>query len=243
MVVALIFIFILVNLFIPNIIPGKFNSLGKPIWKLREGILEKFGEVGGVLHSKSSLVVENKRLRSELKSAELLNIKVNLLERENRELKNLSTRETVSGDLLRVLSKASQSPYDTLIIDIDNKKVSVGQEVFSEEEILIGVIDEIYKDSARVRLLSSAGNKYNVEIGDESIEGIAEGLGGGNFEITLPRGVDAEVGDEIISPDLAVKLLGIVEHIESKPQNSFQKILFKSPVNINQIKWVKTGND
>jgi len=94
-----------------------------------------------------------------------------------------------------------------------------------------------------VKLLSAPGNKYDVEIGSESIPAIAEGLGSGNFKIELPRGVDIKVGDEVISPALSIKLLGIVEYIDATPQNSIQKILFKSPVNINQIKWVLIENE
>lgn len=224
----------------PNTLPGKFNVLGKPFWKVRELTTESLSGFLNTLNSKTFLVTENKRLQNELHEATKDTIKMKLLLKENEDLKNILGRRSESKRILaRVLSKAGQSPYGTLIIDIGESEISKNQEVFSGNSILIGLVDEVYESTAKVKLLSAPGNRYEVEIGEDAIPGLALGLGGGNFEIELPRGIDIEVEDEIISPALSIKFLGIVEHIDSKPQNSFQKILFKSPININQIKWVE----
>jgi cell shape-determining protein MreC len=242
-VIFIVFFLALIILFtgfvFPNILPGRLNTLAKPLWKFKEFTISNFFELTDVLHSKSFLVIENKRLKNELTEARQSLIKTNLLQKENEELKNILGRDSLSKNILaRVLSKAPRSPYDTLIIDVGKDKVSKNSEVFAGEGILIGFIDEVYQDTARVKLLSARGSTYEVEIGEEGIPATAEGLGGGNFEIRLPRGVDIEIGDAIISPNLSIKLLGIVEYIEAKPKNSIQKILFKSPVNTNQLRWV-----
>jgi len=239
-VLFIIIVFYLITFFYPNLIPGKFNSLGRPLWQFRELVLENLNELKSILNSKSSLVIENKELKEEVLTKNQKLLEVELLKKENEELKNILGRNTsIKRIVARVLSKTNQSLYDTLIIDIGDLKTKVGQEVFSGNSILIGTIDKVYSNTARVKLLSAPGNKYEVQLGEEAIPAIAEGLGKGNFEIKLPRGVDVNVGDEIVSPNLSIKLLGIVEYIDSTPQNSIQKILFKSPININQIKWVE----
>jgi rod shape-determining protein MreC len=233
-------ILVLFGLFSPNLIPGKLNEIGKPLWKFRELLVQKLTDTKDFLNTKKSLIENNNKLKEENINLKQKLVTFNLLEKENEELKNILGRE--SGDnrtIARVLSKARQSPYGTIVIDIGNEKVFIGQEVFYEDSIIIGLIDEVYDNTAKVKLLSAPGNKYEVEIGEESIPGHAEGLGNGNFEIKLPRGVDVSKGDEIVSPNLSIKLLGIVEHIDLRPENSLQTILFKTPVNINQIKWVE----
>jgi cell shape-determining protein MreC len=230
----------LISILSPSTLPGRLNNLGKPVWKSREVILESFSGLRNILNSKSFLITENKKLKDELQTARETNIKINLLEKENKELKNILGRRTEAQRILaRVLSKAGQSPYGTIIIDVGLNKVSKNQEVFSGDSILIGLIDEVYKKTAKVKLLSAPGTSYEVEIGEEAIPATAIGLGGGNFEIKLPRGVDIKIGDAVIAPNLSIRLLGIVDYVDAELQNSIQKILFKSPINTNQIKWVE----
>ena len=236
-------VIVVINFLSPSTVPGVLSEIGRPFWKLKETITFNFYDLKETLNSKRFLVVENRRLEWELEESKEELLKTNLLERENKELKNLLGRNVSEKNILaRVLSNTNQSPYETIIIDLGKNIIKKGSAVFSLSGILIGEVDEIYSQTARIKLLSAPANTYEVEIGEESISAIAQGLGGGNFEVRLPRGVDVKVGGEIISPKLLVELLGIVEYIESKPQNSFQKILFKIPVNINQLKWVLINN-
>lgn len=242
-VFILFLLFILTALFFPNILPGKINSLAKPVWLTKNILGQRIGEMASLLNAKSDLVMQNIELKKEISNSENIRIRNIILEKENADLKKLLGIKTNESYIsARVLSKDSQSPYGTIIIDTGKKNIAKGNEVYAEG-ILIGLIDEVYSDTAKVRLLSASGNKFKVEIGETAIEGIAEGLGGGDFQIELPRGIDVNIGDEIISADLNLKLLGFVEYIDQEERSSFQKILFKTPVNINQLKWVEIKNE
>jgi len=78
-----------------------------------------------------------------------------------------------------------------------------------------------------------------VSIGPENIAAEAIGRGGGNFIVKLPRGVGVEKGDIITMPDISARIFAVVEEIESNPSDPFVTILFKNPVNFNEIKWVQ----
>ena len=65
------------------------------------------------------------------------------------------------------------------------------------------------------------------------------GRGGGNFEIDIPRGINIKYGTEVIIPSLNSYLVAITEKIISDLRDPFQKILLKSPVNIQHLKFVQ----
>jgi len=237
-------IIIVIYLTAPQIFPGKILDLAKPLLLLGDPLKENLGDAKSLLSSKSSLVISIREMEEELRALKSDQFKLSILEKENEELKSLLGRESDEKIVLgRILSKGLNSPHNTLIIDLGVKFVQKNNPVLTEQDILIGFIDEVYKNTSKVRLLSAPGAKYPVEIGDNNIVAEASGKGGGNFEIVLPRGVDIKIGDAIISPNLDIEILGIVEWIDTRPQNSFQKIMFKSPVNINELKWVTVKHE
>ena len=84
-----------------------------------------------------------------------------------------------------------------------------------------------------------------VFVGDNNISVNAEGAGGGNFTANLPRDIGVNKGDIVTIPDMSANVFAIIEEIENNPTDPFVKILFKNPVNMNEIKWVwivKTQN-
>ncbi len=141
---------------------------------------------------------------------------------------------------LRILSRPSASPYDTLIVDTSSvsNKIKVNQLVFSAGGVALGRVDIVAGNSARVALFSSPGHKLAVQIGGEHTAATAEGLGGGNFKIVLPRGVMIKVGDPVIAPAESDNPIGVVGAIDSSPADPFQIIYFKSPINLYELVWI-----
>ena len=137
-----------------------------------------------------------------------------------------------------VLAKPDMTPYDTLIIDVGkDDNVSVGDTILFEN-VILGEVSEAYQTTSKVWLYSSHGEYVDVFIGDNAITAEAKGLGGGNFEIELPRNVDVFVGDSIYIPKFHPQILGIVEHINSDPNDAFERILFRSPVSLFSLRFV-----
>lgn len=102
----------------------------------------------------------------------------------------------------------------------------------------IGSISQINTNTSDVTLFSSAGQKYNVEIGPKHIAAVAVGRGGGTFEITLPRESNIQAGDVVILPNIDPLVFATVSTIVSNPALPYATILFQSEVNPFELHWV-----
>lgn len=158
-------------------------------------------------------------------------------------LKELLGRETFNikdAVLGAVLARPNVSPYDTFVIDIGKSSgIQKDDNVFVQGNVFIGKIDEVNKNTSTVILFSSPGQITQVSIGLQNISANAKGRGGGNFIVELPRGTEVEKGDIVTMLGIDIKLFAVVEEIESNPSDPFITILFKNPINMNDVKWVQ----
>jgi rod shape-determining protein MreC len=196
-----------------------------------------------LLRSKRSLVFENEDLKNKIKETEFKLLEFEFLKQENESLKELLNRETfdIKNTVLgAVLARPNVSPYDTFIIDIgESSNIEYGNDVYVSGNIFIGKVDGVYKNTSTVKLFSSPGEITPISIGLHNISANAEGMGGGNFIVELPRGTEVEKGDIITMPSIDIKLFAVIEEIEANPSDPFITILFKNPINMNDIKWVQ----
>lgn len=219
---------------------GFLNRIALPFWKIDSYAALKFSGAFSIIASKKSLILENSRLNLELnKAAADLSIQ-KILQKENEDLKALLGREKKNNLVLAtVLVKPGISPFDIIIIDIGKDKgVKAGDKVLYESSAVIGEVEEAYAASSKVKMYSSPGEKFLALIGEKSAQAEAEGLGGGNFSVKLPRGVEIKEGDAAVVPGISTSVFGFVRKIELNPTDSFQKIIFKIPLNLTELKWV-----
>ena len=223
-------------------IRGFFNKIALSFWKTDNYAAVKFSGIFSIIGSKNSLIAENQRLQEELTKANAELSIQKVVEKENDDLKSLLGRNDAKKSLVlgAVLEKPSISPFDVVIIDIGkNKGVQKGDKVLYEASIAIGQIEEVCDQSSKVKLYSSPGQKFTIFVGSKSIQAEAEGLGGGNFMVKLPRGIEISEGDSAVVPGISTAVFGFVEKIEIEPTDSFQKIIFKIPLNLTELKWVE----
>jgi cell shape-determining protein MreC len=174
-----------------------------------------------------------------LETARIHLIQSSTLQTENAELKTLLKRHEISGGMLgAVLSRPYYSPYDTFIIDIGAADgIEAGNIVFSEMA-LVGIVEVAYKKTARVKLFSSPGMEIEVSVGGRRIPALAHGLGGGSFQMKLPYDISIKEGDAVFYPSLESPLIGVVKVVKSKQANPLQTILFQTPKNIWETRFV-----
>ena len=65
------------------------------------------------------------------------------------------------------------------------------------------------------------------------------GRGGSNFEINVPHDLSVPNGSFVVAPHIGSKIIAIVADIVSDPHDPMNKIILKSPVNIQDLKWVQ----
>lgn len=172
------------------------------------------------------------------------------LKADNEQLKGLLGRkfDETPSVIASVISRPPQTPYDSIIVDAGiNQSVRVGDVVYGGVDYAIGKVSAVYARSSLVTLFSSSGQKADVVVGTTSSSSMAvvEGRGGGNFYIKLPKNVEALVGAPILWPDSGVILLGSVEKVDSDSGGTYSYLYFKSPVNMQILRYVeikKTDN-
>jgi rod shape-determining protein MreC len=217
-----------------------FLDIASAAWSAQTGAGSMLGGALDLLSSKRGLTAENDRLKTELEEAKTNFLLVGILERENAELKRLLGREDErEGVLATVLVKPPKSPYDTLLLDVGALQgVALGDAVMLHA-VSLGEISEVFAHTSTARLFSSPDAKTPVTIGEDGIQAEALGKGGGNFEVRVPKEVDVHEGDPVYVPSISPSVFGVVESVTSEPTDAFQKVLFKTPINIATLRWVE----
>lgn len=226
--------------FIPNFSSNILYGIARPIWIVRDFVLNKFDDIGSAFSDKASLALENRSLKTERDEANLALLDLDSYKKENAELKSMLGRSTAEKSILAVIiTKPNRTTYDTLVLDVGEKQgVKKGDTVISGD-FIIGRIGEVFSEYSKAVLVSSSGEAFTVRIGDSGVDTPALGRGGGNFFARLPKDVKIEKGDLVKSAEIRPRFFGRVEEIEQTETGSFQFVLFKLPVNLNTLEWVE----
>ncbi len=207
-----------------------------PVALTRAFIGDMVGAVALPFSDVSALRKQNDEFMKEHEKYVVLSLERDVLLHENIALK-ASLGRSVSEVLIHgvVIMAPDASPYDTLLIDIGRDHgIRPGEKVLRGES-LVGRIAEVYGKTSLVKLLSSPGEEYDVRIGTPGILGRAIGLGGGNFEVTLPRSLSIQEGDPVIIPSINPHVFGVVGAVGLGSSETFERILFSNPFNMHEI--------
>lgn len=224
------------------VLTGPLHYVGKPLWWLKNYSVEVISNITIIIQTKEKLLEDNMKLKTELSKINSQLLLSQLLLAENNELKSMLGRKNSDQKfiLANVLAKPNLSPYDSLILDIgEDYGIKEGDKVIVDNDIIIGKIESVYSKTAKVQLYSFPNETLNVAIGFNKVIGIAEGKGGGNFEIKFPREVLIKKGDVVVLPEMDLFILGVVGSILTTPEDSLQTILFRIPINIFELRWVQ----
>ncbi len=239
-IVALILVIIFFKIFSFNIVNNSVLYIIKPFLYLRLGILNKWEELKINFSDKKYLQGENKSLREKISQLEIKNSLNEVSEKENIFLKSVFSAEEAKNFILAsVILRPPLSPYDILIIDAGSKRgVKDGMLVLAAGNVLLGYVTDVSEEISKVRLISSFNEETNVLLEISGISAIAVGTGGENFRITLPRQIKVGVGDKVLTLGTQPYFVGFVEKIESQATDPYQKIIFRFPLNIQQLNQV-----
>lgn len=216
-----------------------FNSIGRPIWKAENSVI---GTTNYLVRTKASVYAENDVLKKDNENIKNQMIDYQILKSENEQLKELLGRvpSKYNFTLANILAKPNSSPYDTIIIDIGNNLgVTEGLQVYADGNMPIGEIGKVYSGSSLVMLYSNPGQvtEAMLEGTNTSVELI--GRGGGNFEMTVPLDLPADNGKLVVLPSAQSEILAVIDALLSVPTDPVKKVLLRSPVNIQSLKWVQ----
>jgi cell shape-determining protein MreC len=234
-------IVVILNFFAPQIISPLTHAAGLPVLRTRIMAIGGASELIDVLHSKRTLLQENRELRQKMLLMSALEIERNALKSENEQIKAMLGRSTstIPVILAQILSKPGYSPYDTLILDVGEQDgVKVGDLVLVENTLVVGEIMTVQGHSSNALLYSSPEHKTEVFIGQRAVQATAVGKGGGNFEVRVPRNTEFQKGDEVRLSHFPDIVFGSVTDINGATADTFERVLFRSLIDVSDVRFV-----
>lgn len=223
------------------------HTLANMLWRVAAPVMahNPFSGVVGVLRTNASLAHENDLLRAQLASTSIALADRDVLYQENLELKARFGRDGFIRTLLvSVISRPPAVPYDTLMVDAGVLQgVSDKALVYAGGTTVIGEVDAVYDNTARVVLFSAPGQSYQgmlmESIAHPAIPVVVEGQGGGTMSAEVPIGSDVAVGDAVLLPGIAGGFLAKVVAVTTKKGESFTTLYMRLPANVQELRFVE----
>jgi cell shape-determining protein MreC len=232
-------ILILLSVFAPHLFSPIIQAVDRPVSSASSGIGGGLADFLAFFRTKAGLEQENANLESDLAADQAVIVERDFYEDEASTLLDLASSSPANFVIAPIISKPGFSPYDTFVIGIgSHDDVKAGQAVLTDKTTVIGRVSSAEGGSATVILASSPGESTSVLVGSTSIETTATGLGGGNFQIKLPRSVTVKVGDFVSLASSPQEMFGVIGSVEAGPSDSFETALFRSPINVNALRFV-----
>ncbi|HRH31094.1 MAG TPA: rod shape-determining protein MreC [Candidatus Paceibacterota bacterium] len=215
-------------------------SVGNSIFKVKRSAGQGISEGLELSKSKSTLINEKSELDEKVKDLEAKLAALPTLLDENAKLTEMLARKKEGVQLImaRILIKPSESIYDTIVVDAGTEEgIVVGAKVLARGDTPIGTVAEADQHSAKIKLFSTSGEITKAVIVGKDIFIDLKGQGGGTFETTLPRDIVIEKGTTVATLDSG-ETIAFAEESLADSRDPFQRVLFRSPVNIFELRFV-----
>jgi len=216
------------------------NDTSIPFWNIGSAGNSAFSKFTAFLSSQQSLVEKNAELSKKIKKMQTELTGYDFVVQENLELKNLLFQKKENAVFGAIIARPNVTAYDTFLIDIgENSGIQKGDKILSDENMILGTVEETYPWSAKAILFSTAGKISDTLLGPDNIPTQLKGLGGGSFIAELPREMDIREGDSAILPGAPEYVMATVISKEQKSTESFQTIYLRGSVSLFDAKYVQ----
>ncbi len=240
---ALIAVMLLVSQVpMPNAVTSSVHTLASPFWHARNVLRATVDATYTSLDSTEALVAENIALHNELSTMRRENFMARIHKRENDTLRQLLGRGEDPARLLTasILNDDIYSPYDSFIIDAGTADgVREHMLVLSPEGFAMGSVYRALDSTSIVTKFSAPTIETEVLlVGTSTIHTVLQGRGGDTMLIRVPRDLEVATDSEVLLPTFEGNPIGTVAVVEVTPQDAYQTVYVRSPVNIHQLQYV-----
>ena len=234
---ALFLTIIVFKSFPPKFVSNSVLFFSKPIISIKTSIDNFVENKKFVFKNKDELQKENEYLKEKILEAEVEAEASKIVFKENKELKEMLGRGNKNEFILAsIILRPNFGGYNTIIIDAGSEQgVEEGMQVSVFGDALLGRVFEVFSDYSKVKTVAYPEEQTNVFI-EGATSAIAIGLGGENMQVELPNDINIKVGNTVNTLGTKSLFLGFVEEIIKEPADPFQKIIFRLPFNIQEIK-------
>lgn len=212
-----------------------------PLWRLDTRVSLIGKDLYYYFTSRNALENYVTGLKNQVQNLESANAELQVLKDENTKLKNqMSRSENQQRVLATILVKPNRTPYDTIIVDAGSAEgVVAGSKVYANGNTLIGTVADVSNHTAHITLFSTPGQETDGVVVGSDITVTLTGRGGGAFEIDVPREVVLPEGNVVTNVATFSNPIAIIGTQISSDRDAIKKILAKTPINIQELKWVE----
>lgn len=216
-------------------------NAARPLFYIQRNSLSLWEKTTVYFKTKKELASLNKNLQEENLEFKVRLEKTEFLEKENNALLEIIGKKDQKEFLVAyVMFRPPSLKFDTLIIDRGKKDgVKTGMKAIAYDNVILGEVEQVFEHISVVKLLSYYGNNLNVLLEKSGIFVDALGKGGENFEIILGKELDIQENETVLMPGVNNFIIGKITKVEKEENMPFQKIYFRFPLNLNQLKYLR----
>lgn len=250
----IVMIIILVTVFHTLRWPFFIGKIFYPFQILISYFDKKIDESFNLIFTKKNLLRENEKLKKEITSLIVENIRLKIIEEENEKLKkelDFVKKENYKSVLANIIGKKEEGGIEWFILDQgENSGIRDGW-VVVKEGVVVGKIIKTTKNFSyllplfdeRVKLavmIISQKNRTN----ENKVEGIVRGKHGLSIELDLvPLDKKIEEGDFVLTSGLEYNVpkglfVGILKEVEDRQTDIFHKAQIETPLRLGNLEIV-----
>jgi cell shape-determining protein MreC len=194
------------------------------------------------IRSRLELLQEIQTLEQKVAASQDVEETLNILEKENAELRSLMHSSSTPQILAGVIARPPYTPYDTLVIDRGyDDGVYENAPVFYSDHKILGYVSKSFPKTALITLLSSSGVESTVYIFGPNVFTTAYGEGGGVIRMSVPQGILLEKENIVVTPSLENGILGAIDEIQSIPTEPEQHAYVTFDIPLQSLRLVSVG--
>jgi cell shape-determining protein MreC len=213
-----------------------------PINGVKTWLAESSSILPQYIRNRTVLVEEIEDLEQQIADRGGDRFTVDMLAKENAELRSLLGDEGDERILAGVIGRPPSLPYDMLMIDQGERDgIVVGAPVYIGDRTIIGFVQSVTSRTSLVTLITTQNFASTVYVLGPDIFTSAVGMGGGQLKVGIPQGVIVEVGDLVILPSMTSGVYGSVSYIETIPTQPEQYAYVSPKTAIGSLRLVSVG--
>ena len=161
---------------------------------------------------------------------------------ENDRLRKILNISNHTRQAAGVIARPDQLPYDILHIDHGSHTgIETGAPIYNQAGMAIGLVSQVYPESAIVTLFSSPGFQTTVFVNQVNTWATLEGLGSGIMRVSLPQGIPLQTGGLVSLPSVRGGLIGQIVATEQIPTQPQQYGYITTSIPLQQLYIVGVG--
>ena len=220
-----------------HLVNGAVSSVFSPFFKAGNYFYDTLQSVPKFFSSKADLLHENQSLREEINKSHMNALDYRALTSENAMLREALQMKPEAGEVTAgVLAKPPQTLSGLLILDRGSKDgLTVGDEVFISEKVMIGQISEV-TDNRSVLTLNSFGGVVSYGAVDRTGAPLElKGAGSGSLEARVPIDFDIVEGDIVVRSGPTTAVIAVVGAVEKDDHLGVQDVFLSMPTDISKV--------